>query len=654
MSHLNIPDIPNVRDHPDVDHLRRCHSFNLGRRPSNDAFDYLNNLLKGCSNANSIAKINYASVSSQGEPSRESEVIHVDIAGSGVPAVNHINNSTNKSSISTDYPLVNSIESPKEQRKSSKASVNRTSKNKSEVAPRDLYMKDPVVSNNEKRNKKSNTNSKSGNGNASTSGTKPKTSKKTDKNVKIATPVQVGHFNGPKMKALNFGVREHCSVEDSGTASSLQNNITDNSRSEPRSNFVSGRNIVPPTLEVSDLPNEGRRVIITSPLPPAEVLEQVKVPNRVNSSSTSSPSDFSIARQISGASLPSEDDRYPVGQDGATHHCDMDSGGDATWQTVPASGKRKRMAGTPSPTTPLETRDSFAPLDPANPKRPITTNNVEIDVEATKPIRVPPIYVENINNWTILFKKLCSVCTMRPIAQMAGKIILIKCCSVKDFLLAKETLVKDNINFYTYRLASEKKQNFIIRDLPINIAIDDIKEALEDEGVTLNRITQLKTTRPLKSALEKDIKSVPLRPLPLFQVELDDALAIEKFLTIRFICGLRVRIEKFKPPKGPPQCHRCQKFGHVYKACHMPVRCVKCGLGHLSSECPKPRNEPAICANCNGNDPASYRGCSDCKKLKDRIKLIKEKARLKLNLRNPLEARTNPILSENDFPEIRG
>ncbi|KAG8236363.1 hypothetical protein J437_LFUL016583 [Ladona fulva] len=452
------------------------------------------------------------------------------------------------------------------------------------------------------------------------------------------------------MKALNFGVREHCSVGGSGTASSLPNNTTEIARSEPRSNFVSGRNPAPPTSEVSGLPNEGRHVIVTSPLPPVEAMEQLKVPNGVNSSLPSSPSDFSIARKISGASRPSEDDRYPVGQDSATHQCDMDQDGDATWQTVP-SGKRKRMAGTPSPTTPLETRNSFVLLDPASLKRPITTNNVEVEV--AKPIRVPPIYVENINDWSIFFNKLCSVCTMRPIAQMSGKRILINCCSVKDFLLAKEILVKDNIHFYTYRLASEKKQNFIIRDLPINMPVEDIKEALEEEGITVNRVVQLKTTRPLKTALDNGIKSVPLRPLPLFPVELDDASAIEKFLMIRFICGLTVRIEKFKPPKGTPQCHRCQQFGHVYKACHMPVRCVKCGLGHLSSECPKPKNEPALCANCNGNHPASYRGCSVYKKLKDRIKLIKEKARLKLNLGNPPESKTNFVSSGNDFPEIQ-
>ncbi|KAG8237130.1 hypothetical protein J437_LFUL017007 [Ladona fulva] len=207
-------------------------------------------------------------------------------------------------------------------------------------------MKDPAVpNNNEKRNKKTNTNSKLGNSDTSTSGTKSKTSKRSEENVKIGTPVQVGQFNGPKMKALNFGVREHCSLGVSGTASSLPNNTTEIARSEPRSNFVSGRNPAPPTSEVSGLPNEGRHVIVTSPLPPVEAMEQLKVPNRVNSSF---PSEFSFARQISGASRPSEDDRYPVGQDGATHQCDMDTDGDATWQTVP-SGKRKRMAGTPSP-----------------------------------------------------------------------------------------------------------------------------------------------------------------------------------------------------------------------------------------------------------------------------------------------------------------
>ncbi|KAG8235764.1 hypothetical protein J437_LFUL015386 [Ladona fulva] len=132
------------------------------------------------------------------------------------------------------------------------------------------------------------------------------------------------------------------------------------------------------------------------------------------------------------------------------------------------------------------------------------------------------------------------------------------------------------------------------------------------------------------------------------QIELNNEEIADKLLNIRHICGFIVKIEKFKPAKGPPQCQRCQKFGHVDKACKMPAACVKCGLGHLTRECSKPANEKAKCVNCQGEHPASYRGCPFYQTLKNKIKLLKEKARLKLNPNRI--ANSNFELAETNFP----
>ncbi|KAG8236766.1 hypothetical protein J437_LFUL015831 [Ladona fulva] len=126
-----------------------------------------------------------------------------------------------------------------------------------------------------------------------------------------------------------------------------------------------------------------------------------------------------------------------------------------------------------------------------------------------------------------------------------------------------------------------------------------------------------------------------------------------KFLNIRYICGFKVRIEKYKPPKGPPQCHRCQQFSHVDKACSMNARCVKSGLNHLSKDCIKPREEEAKCANCSGGHPASYRGCPTYQRLKEKIKILKEKARIKFNP-NIRQEPASPVvdLDNEDFPVL--
>lgn len=47
-----------------------------------------------------------------------------------------------------------------------------------------------------------------------------------------------------------------------------------------------------------------------------------------------------------------------------------------------------------------------------------------------------------------------------------------------------------------------------------------------------------------------------------------------------------------------------------------PFRCVKCGEGHKTAECPKKdRNTPAKCALCSCDHPANYKGCQVYKEI---------------------------------------
>ncbi|KAG8239977.1 hypothetical protein J437_LFUL019348 [Ladona fulva] len=80
----------------------------------------------------------------------------------------------------------------------------------------------------------------------------------------------------------------------------------------------------------------------------------------------------------------------------------------------------------------------------------------------------------------------------------------------------------------------------------------------------------------------------------------------------------------------------------------MPPRCVKCGNNHLTSECKKEAAEAAMCANCKGDHPASYRGCPSYLKLKERLRELKEKAQRKSqrndgnnNLKTPTRVTAN-------------
>ncbi|KAG8212682.1 hypothetical protein J437_LFUL019568 [Ladona fulva] len=268
----------------------------------------------------------------------------------------------------------------------------------------------------------------------------------------------------------------------------------------------------------------------------------------------------------------------------------------------------------------VETRNRFASIateeagevfSPVDPREGIRKN----------PNKIPNIYLDNVKNWASLYKNIKTNCAFPPVARLAGRRTVVKCQTIADFFFVKDTLSQQKIDFFTYRLASEKKRLFVIRDLPINLGVEEIKESLEEQGVQTSKITQLQTTKPSFKQLElnRDLKSVPPRALPLFLVELHDCTP-----SVDFLADI---IEKHRPPKGPPQCHRCQLFDHTDKACYMPPRCVKCGGNHLTADCKKDDGEAAVCANCN---PASYRGCPVYSKLKQRLNDLKNKAQSKI------------------------
>lgn len=70
----------------------------------------------------------------------------------------------------------------------------------------------------------------------------------------------------------------------------------------------------------------------------------------------------------------------------------------------------------------------------------------------------------------------------------------------------------------------------------------------------------------------------------------------------------------------PVQCHRCQKFGHSKNNCRRSFVCLKCAGGHPTTVCNKPRNTSGMCANCNGEHIASFKGCPMFKS--ERAKLL--------------------------------
>ncbi|KAG8239648.1 hypothetical protein J437_LFUL019335 [Ladona fulva] len=327
------------------------------------------------------------------------------------------------------------------------------------------------------------------------------------------------------------------------------------------------------------------------------------------------------------------------------------------WQLIkPTKGGRAQGKATAtSKVNDITTENRFSPIAGIATgaiDSPTTPGEKEIEARIAKRMsKIPPIYIDRVKDWASLFRKLKTNCSFPPVARLAGRRTVVQCQSIADFFLTKELLANEKEDFFTYRLESEKKKLFVIRDLPINLKPEDIRESLEEQGVVTVKITQMQTTKPNARQLNEGLKTVPPRLLPLFLVELHDSIPQFEFLSVKYICGLKIRIEKHRPPKGPPQCHRCQLFGHTDKACHMPPRCVKCGENHLTANCTKKAGEAAVCANCKGSHPASYRGCPSYEKLKIRLQELKLKSQNKIQnseIKNiPLNTTRTPKATTN-------
>ncbi|CAH1956976.1 unnamed protein product [Acanthoscelides obtectus] len=96
----------------------------------------------------------------------------------------------------------------------------------------------------------------------------------------------------------------------------------------------------------------------------------------------------------------------------------------------------------------------------------------------------------------------------------------------------------------------------VIRGLPREMAVNDIKEDLVSQGIA-DAVVQQLTSRTTK------------KPLPLFLVK---TKMPEKLAEIQRLAMLTVSFERKKKSSEPSQCYRCQRYGHTQRNCRLAER----------------------------------------------------------------------------------
>jgi hypothetical protein len=267
----------------------------------------------------------------------------------------------------------------------------------------------------------------------------------------------------------------------------------------------------------------------------------------------------------------------------------------------------------PAPAYSTTASDSRLSSQPSAPPPAFSTNQLR------KPA-TPPIFLKDQSGWTTKNSIIKAACEFPPVCHSTGSAIKIQPTTINDFRAIVRLFTDKKWDYFTYQLPEDKKTFLIIRGLPVDTPIDDIKASFSTKQLFPEEVIQLRTTRPTRAEQERrelilaedptaTLPALPIRLLPLFQVKINSADDRAKFEAVRSLCDLGVIIEPFKPSPGPPQCKKCQRFGHTHKTCGMPTRCVRCGDLHSHTACPVARPAPATCANCKEHHPANYRGC---------------------------------------------
>ncbi|KAL4096527.1 hypothetical protein QTP88_021466 [Uroleucon formosanum] len=245
--------------------------------------------------------------------------------------------------------------------------------------------------------------------------------------------------------------------------------------------------------------------------------------------------------------------------------------------------------------------------DATPPSNPTTPTIEQIDEIA--PIKPPPpVFVKGVADFPELCKKLIEIIGVDNfVCKASADKLKIQTSNSDSYRTLVRYLKEEKAQYHTYQLREDKPLRIVIRNLHPSTPAETIKEELELLSFEVRQVINV-------------LHKVNKNPLPLFFVDLEPTYNSSEIFHLSSLLHTKIKIEEPFKPKSISQCHNCQQYGHTKAYCGYQPRCVRCGLGHLSSVCPNSRELPTKCALCSQNHPANYKGCTIYKELQRRKK----------------------------------
>ncbi|GFS92085.1 nucleic-acid-binding protein from transposon X-element [Trichonephila clavipes] len=200
--------------------------------------------------------------------------------------------------------------------------------------------------------------------------------------------------------------------------------------------------------------------------------------------------------------------------------------------------------------------------------------------------KVKPIMLRYKNNFNLILQHFNRKYP-DSVNKLTGEYIKITAASIDQHGEITKELKEKGEEFYAVPSPGDRPLKMVLKGLPSNSDIDDIKNNLANQGLPVMKVVQL-TQRKSKF------------PLPLFLVEVRKNVPDSRDIRdISTYCYMSITWDSFRRRPGPSQCYNCNYFHHSSLNCAIKTRCLKCGQEHRTSDCPiKEKIENPECINC--------------------------------------------------------
>ncbi|GFW53244.1 nucleic-acid-binding protein from transposon X-element [Trichonephila clavipes] len=194
-------------------------------------------------------------------------------------------------------------------------------------------------------------------------------------------------------------------------------------------------------------------------------------------------------------------------------------------------------------TAPVATSNKFEPL-----AGPSTLPEKEIAaMSVTKP-NIPPINLKFTENYNLLLQEI-SRKYPKSKSKLSGKFFKIFAASIDDHRAITTLLTEKGEQYFALNPVLNKPQKIVIKGLPINTDIEEIRQDLTSRGFKVIKVAQFN-------------KSKSKMKLPIFMVEIEKSPDSPDIFKLETCCYLTIKVDTYNRRPGAVQCYNCNLFHH--------------------------------------------------------------------------------------------